>query len=478
MDRRSLLFSAAAALAAAPFAATAGSAGKTAKPNIIRIMCDDWDTRQPITDLPSAKKLLADKGVTFENSFVNYSLCIPSRVSHLTGMSAHVHGIFGEGTPETTYDAYRVLEDNALPVWLQAAGYKVGLYGKLMNGFGETEPTHVPPGYDDFHSIATSTGPFRYTGFKLNDNGVINQYKKSDYITDTMTVQANDFITRCVADAQPFFIDLWTIAPHGSGAELGAPQPPERYMGLYDSVPWPRPWAENEADMSDKPAYMQDFPLQDEAQMAREWRRRQETMLAVDDQIAAVVAKLKELGQLNNTYIMLTSDNGWLQGEHRIRGKVYLYEESMRVPLIIRGPGIAAAQQFTEMVNNLDLIPTICEWAGATPGRVCDGMSLRKMLHGVEKRAPRTAILFENKFTTGVRALEYLYAETPNEDLSVSKELYDLRRDRDPTEMTSLHDDPAWADVMSFCAARLPTMAHAVGGKANWVTAAFPPPPA
>jgi arylsulfatase A-like enzyme len=149
----------------------------------------------------------------------------------------------------------------------------------------------------------------------------------------------------------------------------------------------------------------------------------------------------------------------------------------MRVPLIVRGPGIAAGQQFMEMVNNLDLVPTICDWAGITPGRVCDGTSLRKTLRGVDPPTPRTAILFENRFSTAVRTPEYVYVETPNEDQTLARELYDIRRDRDPSQMTSRHDDPAWAEVASYCAERLPTMARAVGKKANWVTATFPAAP-
>jgi arylsulfatase A-like enzyme len=281
------------------------------------------------------------------------------------------------------------------------------------------------------------------------------------YSTDVYTQKAVDFVNRRAPESQPFFLWVAYLAPHSGGPNPN-PQAPDncqssakpapRHATAFDDEPLPQPASFNEADVSDKPQTVQNDPLLDDADIAnvqRRYRCRLESLLAVDEGVDGIVAALRAQGELDDTLFVYTSDNGFMHGEHRDPGgKVVLYEPSIRVPLLIRGPGVPEGVAVNDMSINADLVPTILDATGAKPGRVMDGESLFGAMNDPNHLSGR-ALLIETQTYSAVRTQRYLYAEYTTGE----KELYDLQSD--PDELNSLQNDPAYDQVEASLAALL-----------------------
>lgn len=425
--RRMLASAAGAALAGAAFsgAAPMALAATAARPDMILVMTDDPDFRWTLRYMPHTTKLIARRGVEFANSFTDFSLCSPSRASFHTGLSSVHHGIFNDD-PVSGWDQLDPLMDNSLMTWAKDAGYRVGFFGKMQNGY--QEDSRVLPGVDVCAVECSSTSPFRYYGPKTKDqNGVVTQHKKDVYFTTLISQLACDFIATTPAE-QPLLLIVCALAPHGGHGEDGAPTPEEKYLHTYDDVDMPELPDFNEADVSDKPlGTVGALPLVDVEEMVFEWRMRRAALRSVDDMNLAILQQLKASGRAKRAHFAFTGDNGWSQGEHRQRGKIFVYEETNRVPLVWSGPGIPTTGQVRmELINNLDLPATMVDLMGLTPGRTLDGASLRGMLEG---GAPdwRQHILLRDRFTWAVRTADgWLYAETTTDEYGEEFELYDL----------------------------------------------------
>jgi N-acetylglucosamine-6-sulfatase len=427
-------------------AAVSGSTGRAdviRRPNVVVIMTDD-QSLESLRVMPNVRTLLADKGVTFDNNFVSYSLCCPSRSTFLTGQYAHNHTVWGNTAPNGGY--YKLDSTNTLAVWLQRAGYQTILLGKYLNQYGTQNPTEVPPGWGEWYGSVDPT-TYRYYNYTLNENGRLVTYGTgtANYQTDVYTRKAVDIIGRQAADPRPFFLWLTYLAPHSGGPRdpddptgQSTPSPAPRHRNVFATQPLPMPPSFNEADVSDKPAGIRNRPLMTNAKIAavkENYQQRLESLLAVDEGVNQIVSRLQAIGELDNTYIIFTSDNGFFHGEHRVpAGKVLLYEPSVRVPLIIRGPNIPAGKHRSQFVANIDLAPTIVSVTGATPGRRMDGMPLLKFARDPLLYSGRD-ILLETPTYAAVRSPNWLYAEHTTGE----RELYNLARDRD--ELTSLHND-------------------------------------
>jgi N-acetylglucosamine-6-sulfatase len=214
----------------------------------------------------------------------------------------------------------------------------------------------------------------------------------------------------------------------------------------------PIPPSFNEADVSDKPAAVRNRPLLTAGRIdgIREmYQQRLESLLAVDEAVARIVNQLSAIGKLDRTYIIFTSDNGFFHGEHRVpQGKVLLYEPSIRVPLIIRGPNIPAGQHRSQFVENIDLAPTIVAATGVQPGRVMDGRSLLPFARDRLLHSGRD-LLLETPTYSAIRTPNWVYAE----HVTGERELYNLARDRD--QLNSVHNDLALASAKANLAMRL-----------------------
>ncbi len=413
------------------------------RPNVVFILTDDLDKRlltSHLSDYPNIQSL-ADRGVTFSNAFVTNSLCCPSRSTILTGQYSHNHHVMDNTAPDGGATAFRPLESEALPVWLENAGYTTGYVGKYMN---EYDDSHTPPGWDDWMGINT-------------DEAGLEPGQR----TDVFSEQAATFVKQR-AGMKPFYLQISPAAPH----EPALPYP--RHSKLFAGEKTPQPPSFNEKDVSDKPYYVSKLkPLTRDriASFNELYRNRLRSMMAVDEMVGRLVATLQETGELSSTYIVFTSDNGVHAGQHRLgEGKRLAYEEDIRVPLIVRGPGIPANATRPQMVLNNDFAPTFAGWTGATPLLTVDGRSLAPLLGSTPPARWRTAFLAEaaaqeqigRPAYQALRTENYLYVDYTDGE----KELYNLQRD--PYELNSYY--PKAGDALkNRLQGRLSSLAGCVG---------------
>ncbi|MDH4168279.1 MAG: sulfatase, partial [Acidimicrobiia bacterium] len=377
--------------------------GHDAPPNFVFILADDLREDEMEVgfnrSLPGRRSALQteliDQGATLPNFFVTTPLCCPSRVSFLTGQYAHNHGVYsnsalvseppGFGGLPRFYNDERDL--TSLGAWLQAAGYHTALVGKYLNGYpnrqgldqqGVTED-YVPRGWDEWYSTFLYDADFSYHSFRGNENGEIVRHDEH-HLSDLEAHHAVDYIRRR-ADRGPFLLSINTYAPHAPSQ----PRPEDDEVHQRAGVVPPLPASCDEADLSDKPSHIRhEAALRDHPDCWSDfWSKRLDMTLATDDLIGAVVDELDRQGVLDNTYILFASDNGVLRGEHHIGGKSVPYEESVRVPLVVRGPGVPSGQTLDHLVANIDIAPTLLDLAGSSlPGTSppVDGESLVPVL--------------------------------------------------------------------------------------------------
>jgi arylsulfatase A-like enzyme len=370
-------------------------------PNIVFILVDDQDM-DTLATMSKVKALLIDQGMSFNQHYVSLSLCCPSRISGLRGQFAHNTGIYTNGPPDGGFQtAYATgLEQSTAATWLSSAGYRTALFGKYLNGYPETAPsrTYIPHGWTEWYSPVDG---FPYKGFDytLNENGTEVSYGSADadYMTDVLSAKAADFIRRSVDGHpdQPFFVYIATYSPHSPAT------PAPRYADTYPDAKAPRTPSFNEADVRDKPTWVQALPLFTTEQIAdidRRYRHRLQSLLGVDDLVQNVIDTLRDTGQLDNTYIFYASDNGFHLGQHRMEaGKMTAFEEDIRVPLLVRGPGVPAGSSTQMLSANVDYAPTFAEIAGAAVPSWVDGRSLLTVMHGQTPSSWRDVLLLEHK---------------------------------------------------------------------------------
>jgi arylsulfatase A-like enzyme len=457
-------------------------------PNVVMIVADDLD--KALFDrmygeglLPAIRDNIGNPGTTFTNAFVTEALCCPARATYLTGQYAHNHFVFDNLKPFGGIT--RFTDSNALPVWLKGTSNKYinGLVGKYLNGYGEgtsgTEgPTYIPPGWHFWRGLRDYV-MYSYRVVQWDStSGVTNVVTygtgAANYQTDKFASMASNFIGSLDAtlDATPFFLYVAPFAPHQIHSDApGIPrttcgnqywkylaQPAVRHDGTLSSyaTSMPQGTGYNEADVSDKPDFVRNTPLLSgaEVECAKiQYQKRAEAMLAIDDLVATIVAKLGTSGETANTVLVFTSDNGYALGNHRLCCKIPGYEEDIRMPLLMSGPGIPAGATRDKLALNNDLAPTFAAWAQVTPSLAVDGVSLVPLLANPAVSPWRTRFLVEYQGTQliptfyGVRThssdavSDALFVNW--QDASASVEYYELATD--PEQATSRHADPTTA---------------------------------
>lgn len=522
------------AVAVAP--AQARQAGKGKQPNIVVIMTDD----QALTDvaqLPNVKKLIADQGTSFTQAVDSFPLCCPARATFITGQYAHNHKVIGNFYPYGWYG----MQDrgNILPAWLQKAGYRTGMVGKWLNGYGaQTQDVkgEKPKGFDIWRGLL-DVSAYDYYNFVMSIDGKSNRYwgdkdfasklvkfgniqtipkdepvygkvvqrlielfgpppykywgteKEKDYTVDVTGNVFNGLVAAEKNQKKPFFLWWSPAAPHREDVATTImkrpgpdPRAPKRYIARSKSFKLPQgmpSFNQDEASFSKLPPNMTEYlkPLTqaDIDQLQLDYEGRIGSLLAVDDHVKKIVATLKKTGQYKNTMIVFTSDNGWLQGQHRVPGDKFLpYEESVKVPYIIAGPGIPKGRTVDGQVSNVDFAATILDAAGAKAGRTQDGVSLIPVAKNPATR-PDRAILLEapeplfasasmpnnkwDKAYKGVRTGDWKYVIYRD---SGAEELYDLKAD--PHEINNLAGDPAYAATKARLIAKLEQLKECSGG--------------
>ncbi len=408
------------------------------KPNIVVVLADDLDARSSGV-LQRMPGLMGEVGLTFSRAYVVQSLCSPSRASFLTGQYSHNHGVVYNDAPAGGFPVFRARESSTLATWLKGAGYRTALVGKYLNGFPIGVPAdYVPAGWDYWYAHLSAFEDRRYYDYWVNDNGAVSRRGAApeEYSTDLETRKAVEFIQRQAGRPEPLFLLLAPQAPHAPAFFT------DRHARDFREEGCARGPSFNEPDVRDKPAWVRGIPYLTDAEIRQADRFQQSrlrSMRAVEEALEQVLLALEAGGRLERTFVFYTSDNGLLMGEHRAVGrKNNSYEESIRVPLLVRGPGVPAGQTLAHPVLNIDIAPTIAELAGLPVPESVDGRSLVPLLRESPPALAswRTDFLVEH-FSEGaslaLRGAEWLYAELESDE----RELYDMKKDPHQTE--SLH---------------------------------------
>ena len=456
-------------------ARTAPPAGNPAsQPNLVFILTDD-QVANLVPYMPQVQKLLVREGSSFTQAFATTPLCCPARATLLRGQYAHNHDVLNNDGPDGGFPQFYSSGDETSTVatWLQGAGYQTALLGKYFNAYptgpqGTLPPeftavpeSYVPPGWNEWFGFLDvpqdqSLDPYRMYNYSVNQNGRVVRYKKrpEDYQTDVLAGLTRGVIERFSASPQPFFIYLAPTAPHLPAI------PAPRYEGTLPQARAPRPPSFNEANVEDKPDWVREIIRLNRhsvGEIDKTFRREREMILALDDLVGTIVQSLKERGELKDTYIVFTSDQGFHFGEHRLfRIKLTPYHAATHVPLIIRGPGIGKDKKLEELVLNTDLAPTLAALGSAKLPGFVDGRSLLPLL-GLEPKVawrqtslvefwPRKVPLLDTRDVStlsvkvpeykGLRSRKYLYVEYTYSGGKHERELYDL--EKDPYELTNL----------------------------------------
>lgn len=398
---------------------------KDERPNFLIIITDDqrFDTMEY---MPNTQRLIFDQGVTFSRGYVTTPFCCPSRASILTGLYAHNHYVY------VNTDKLRLptlVED------LHNNGYYTGLVGKYLNSWnGEARPE-----FDYWVSFFGGTVP-NYYDPELNINGTWE--KKTGYMTYLFEDYVKEYLEEATSQRKPFFLLFAPNAPHAPFTPL------KEDKELYTDLPLHRPPNYNEEDVSDKPSSIANKQLIGEggATEIDNTRRRQIlTLVALDRSIGAIMKKLGETGELDNTVVIFLSDNGKHWGEHRMDTKSTAYEEVVKVPFAMRYPALVPAPYMEDrLVANIDITPTIYELSDTRMPEIIDGLSLVNLLNGTGEW--RSSLLLEawpdRGHWTAIHTDQYVYIETEN-DLS---EFYDL--EVDPYEMENAVNDPKYQSII------------------------------
>ncbi len=513
-------------------AARPTSADRDGRPNILVVMTDDMAATD-VALMPNVQRLLAGQGTTFDDAIDSFPLCCPARASFITGQYAHNHGVEGNFAPFGWYGMRQ--RGNTLPSWLQDAGYRTALVGKWLNGYGARDAHgEIPPGFDIWRGLL-DVSAYDYYNYVMNRDGKLRSWgdkdfarglvefaeievddepdsvqsvfakleeifgprpysywgeeNPRDYSPDVTGEMTEDLVRAEKRSKKPFFIWWSVAAPHREdvsttlmGRPGPDPRPAPRYADEVSSLTLPQPPSFNEEDLSDKSSPLTNAaPVMSDAlieQLRLDYQGRAGSLMAVDDHVEDLVKTLRKTKQLKNTLIVFLSDNGWMQGEHRIPGDKFLpYEESLRIPLIVRGPGVPAGATVEGQVSNIDFAPTLLDFANADPGRTMDGVSLRPTIRNPSRR-PNRALEIEaleplfpggaipinawDRPYTGVRTDQYTYVvwtETGEE------ELYD--RAVDPYQLTNVAADPAYAEIKAQLAAKLAELDDCSGNACN-----------
>jgi N-acetylglucosamine-6-sulfatase len=345
--------------------------------NVIFILTDDlsWNLVKYMPHVVEMQK----KGVTFENYFVTDSLCCPSRSSILTGRFPHGTGVFTNSGDDGGYATFKSKgnETRTFATSLLAADYATAFYGKYLNGYNPTLEGKVP-GWSEWALSASGYKEFNYT---LNESGKPKSYtdKPAEYLTDVIAKMGVDFVTKN-AKTKNFVIELATFAPH-------APYTPApRHENLFPDLKLPRGGAYGDRPDAAAPDWLKAIPpldATDKDKLDANFRKRAQSVQAVDDLIGKLQDAVAAAGQAQNTYFVFSSDNGFHMGEHSLRGgKQTAFDTDIRVPLIVTGPGVPAGRVASEIAQNIDLCATFSELGHAEPPAAQMGRSLVPLFHG------------------------------------------------------------------------------------------------
>ena len=422
------------------------------KPNILFVLTDDQPA-STVSKMPVVEAKLEAKGLSFENAFISDPMCCPSRATIMTGHYAHNHGLWLNAEPRGGAEGFkdRGLAQDTIATRLKQEGYTTGLFGKYFNGYGNNH--YVPPGWDRWLAYVGNNQDESYEVVSEGETKTVN--RDEWHPTDLIADRAEQFV-KTHAD-EPWFAYVAPRDPHGPY------YPAPRHAHDFDGVQLPDKPSFDTVDSS-QPSYVRDqtaFSGAEDRKLTWTYEDKLEALQTVDDLVAALIETLEKTGQLEDTYIVFATDNGFMLGEHRLSQKGKPYDEAIRTPLLVRGPGVPVGETRKQLVSNVDLAPTFAELAGTEPPAKPDGRSLVPLLSGNPPASWREAVLLErrnrNMTWAGLRTSRYAYFEYGQ---TGEKELYDLKAD--PYQLESIHKsaDPA---LLSRLRVRLEALKDCVG---------------
>ncbi|KAI3393250.1 hypothetical protein diail_4539 [Diaporthe ilicicola] len=359
--------------------------------NVVFVLTDDQDAAMDsISYMPLVQQHLADKGTTYANHFTTTAVCCPSRVSLWTGKQPHNTNVTDVHPPYGGYPKFisQGLNDNYLPVWLQDAGYNTYYTGKLFNA-------HTIFNYDSPYPAAwTSTdflldpGTYSYLHpiYQANQEPPVHHH--NEHTSDLITSKAQGLLQEAIGSDKPFFLAVAPVAPHSdvnpsrdssSFPVMTEPIPAERHASLFKDVKIPRTDNFN-PDSPSGASWVRKLERHNTSAVEyldHYYRQRLRALQAVDELVEKLIAQLDEAGVLDDTYVIFSSDNGFHLGQHRLPpGKECGYEEDIRVPLIVRGPGVPEGHVEDAVTTHIDLAPTILKITGSEARPDFDGASI------------------------------------------------------------------------------------------------------
>ena len=403
------------------------------RPDVVLIYVDDMRL-DDLAYMPFTASLF-ERGARFDHAVSPHPLCCPARAELLTGQYAQNNGVHHNRGEWGGHEALvRAGDEDLLPAWFEDAGYQTAYVGKYLNGYDGGD---VPGATVSDVLLRRSYAPSLYSTWQ---NGVVKRHREHQTL---WTERRSRTLIDELAGKRPFFLTAAYLAPHTNKwrDHWIPPVPPAGYDRVRRGDRRPPSLGDpayNEPDMSDKPASIRDREGVDADAVKRYHRARVLSLYAVDDAVHSTVRALKRADVWSNTVLAFTSDNGFQLGEHRLWNKDQPYQESLRVPMMIRGPGVPVGVR-DELVTTVDLPGTLAALAGITPGRVQDG-------ENAFNSTPDRAVLIQSGADDvqwdwrGVYTRRWTYVEHGGGDI----ELYD--RQVDPHELENVAGSPAYRD--------------------------------
>ncbi|KAF5608554.1 arylsulfatase [Fusarium subglutinans] len=451
------------------------------KKNIVFILTDDQDAvLDSVSYMPKLKEHIIDKGTSFVNHFTTTAICCPSRVALWTGKQPHNTNVTDVNPPYGGFPKFvsQGLNENYLPVWLKEAGYKTYYTGKLFNAHTiHNYNSPYPAGWTGTNFLL-DPGTYDYLNPIYQHNQEPPVQHKGVHTSDLISKYAHELLKEATDSKNPFFIAIAPVAPHSNvnlRRQPGTPRAPlmttpiplERHTHLFEGVKVPRTenfnpdspsgvsWIHKLAQLNDSSvSYLDEF-----------YRARLQALQGVDEIVEQVTKQLEDAGILDETYIIYSSDNGYHLGQHRLPpGKECGFDEDIRVPLFIRGPGVSSGFIDNAVTTHIDLAPTILRLAGADLRSDFDGTPIPVLPTQENKRHEHVAVEYwggaiaegqiggfdgkgqifaQNNTYKGVRIVHEDYNLYYSAWCNNEHELYDLKTD--PGQLKNLfpHDDAA-----------------------------------
>jgi arylsulfatase A-like enzyme len=385
------------------------------RPNIIFVMSNDQDAAT-LEKMPYVGGPFQNEATTFPNATYNFSLCCPSRTSILRGQYTHNHGVWKNTAEEGGgYEKFLAngLDNSNFPLWLDRAGYNTGGFGLYINQYDPA--IHGTPAGFDF---------FRFYSRDWNNQQVPNSKHRDRYVKDNAVRWLEENLP-----GGPLTMWVSFNAPHSPYTYDPA------YIDRFTDEELPKPPSFNEGDVSDKPSYFSNWPSMTDAEITQlelDYRDRLRGLLTIDAAMQTMVERLREAGELDNTYIVYWSDNGYMMGQHRLKFKQHPYTESISFPMLVRGPGVVKGAIDPRIVMNQDLAPTFADLADTPVPKFVDGRSMVPIFDGAGTwrdvgmiEAPDPSTLIDPTSYRGIRDEDYTYVEYSTGE----REYYDLRTD-------------------------------------------------